>query len=301
MLRRIPENIPVLSWKGTISGRDGIELDSPRSALIDLLPLFERRERGMAGIHPSAVLSEKCSIGKEVLIGPCCVISDGARIGDRSVLQANVFVGRGVEIGGGAMIDACVVLQDFVSIGCGVHLHSGVVIGCDGFGFIPSEDGRRVKIPQIGTVVIEDDVEIGANSTIDRATFGTTFVRRGVKLGSLLHIAHNCDIGEDCVIAGCTGVGGSVTMGRGTVVAGMAGISDHVTIGDNVTVAGRSGVTKDIADGVTVSGFPAREHRIEMRFLASLRHITDYRDRLAKLERLFDKFKDKFCKDEEDI
>jgi UDP-3-O-[3-hydroxymyristoyl] glucosamine N-acyltransferase len=301
MFRGIPKSVPVLSWKGTISGRDGIELDSPRWALIDLLPLFERRKRLAAGIHPSAALSEKCSIGEDVYIGPCCIVSDGAKIGDRTILQANVFVGIGVEIGCDSLMDASVVLQDFVTVGSGVHLHSGVVVGCDGFGFIPAEDGKRIKIPQIGTVVIEDDVEIGANSTIDRAAFGTTHVRRGVKLGSLLHIAHNCDIGEDCVIAGCSGVGGSVKMGRGSVVAGMVGISDHVAIGDNVTVAGRSGVTKDIADGVTVSGFPARDHREEMRFQASLRHITDYRDRLEKLEKLFEKFRARFGRDEEDF
>jgi UDP-3-O-[3-hydroxymyristoyl] glucosamine N-acyltransferase len=215
------------------------------------------------------------------------VISGGALIGDRAVLQANVYVGSGAVIGTDSRLEAGVAIHDFVELGRRVILHSGVVVGCDGFGQVKMLDGVWKKIPQIGTVIIEDDVEVGPNSTIDRATFGVTAIRRGVKLGSLLHIAHNCDIGADTVIAGCSAIGGSVKVGRGSTVAGMVGISDHVTIGKGVTIAGRSGVTKDVKNGLIVSGFPAREHHAENRFQASLRRVKDISERLKRLEKHF--------------
>ncbi|MDR1514952.1 MAG: UDP-3-O-(3-hydroxymyristoyl)glucosamine N-acyltransferase [Synergistaceae bacterium] len=285
-LAKIPAATPVLSIKGTIDGRDGIEHDSPRVALAELLSIFDRRVPPASGIHPSAVIGKGCVIGADASIGPCCVIADGARIGDRAVLQANVYVGAGAIIGADSRLEAGAVIHDFVEVGRRVTLHSGVVVGCDGFGHIKTPDGTWKKIPQIGIVVIEDDVEIGANSTIDRATFGTTTLRRGVRLGSLLHIAHNCDIGEDSLIAGCSAVGGSVKIGRGALVAGMAGIADHVTVGEGVTIAGRSGVTKNVKDGLTVSGFPAQDHAAENRFQASLRRVKDIPARLKRLEQL---------------
>ncbi|MDR3254183.1 MAG: UDP-3-O-(3-hydroxymyristoyl)glucosamine N-acyltransferase [Synergistaceae bacterium] len=288
ILELIPHNIPVLTKSGTLSGRDGIEHESPREALVDLLTLFDRRAARTPGVHPSASLAEGCSIGEGVYIGPCCVLTEGANIGDRTVLQGNVFVGRDVVIGSDSRIEACVALHDFVEIGSRVIIHSGVTVGCDGFGHVQTDGGWR-KIPQIGIVIIEDDVEIGPNSTIDRATFGVTRVRRGTKLGSLLHVAHNCDIGNDSVMAGCTGIGGSVTIGRGVIAGGMVGIADHVTIGNGVTIAGRSGVTKNVRDGLTVSGFPAQEHMVETRFQASLRHVRDHTERIRKIEKILEK------------
>jgi UDP-3-O-[3-hydroxymyristoyl] glucosamine N-acyltransferase len=289
LLSKIPENIPVLAERGAVSNRDGIESDSPRTAISKILPFFDPREGYDPGIHPSAVVENDSFIGAGAYIGPCCVISKGARIGDRTVLQANVFVGRGAVIGSDTRIEACTAIHDFARIGSGVILHSGVAVGCDGFGHVSKVGGGWGKIPQIGTVIIEDDVEIGANCTVDRATFGQTRVRRGTKLGCLLHIAHNCDIGEDCVIAGCCAIGGSVKIGRGATIAGMVGISDHVTIGEGVTIAGKSGVTKDIKAGSTISGFPARDHRTENRFQVSLRRVADNSERLTKLEKLIEK------------
>lgn len=285
-LAKIPHWAPVLSLKGTLDGRDGIEHDLPRAALAGLLSFFDRRVPPAAGIHPSAVIGDGCKIGADVSIGSRCVIADGVTIGDRAALQANVYVGSGAMIGADSKLEAGVVIHDFVEIGRRVTLHSGVVVGCDGFGHLKMPDGTWKKIPQIGIVVIEDDVEVGANSTIDRATFGTTTLRRGVRLGSLLHIAHNCDIGEDSVIAGFSAVGGSVKIGRGALVAGMVGIADHVTIGEGVTIAGRSGVTKNVKDGLTISGFPARDHGTENRFQASLRGVKDISERLKRLEKL---------------
>ncbi|MDR1885456.1 MAG: UDP-3-O-(3-hydroxymyristoyl)glucosamine N-acyltransferase [Synergistaceae bacterium] len=284
LLGGIPCCVPVLSDVGSISGRDGIEHDRPKDSLVKLLPHFDRRRGEPHGISPGACVHASCTIGDECAIGPGCVVSEGAVLGRGVVLQANVFVGRGVVIGDRCRISASVVLQDFTRLGSGVFLHSGVVVGDDGFGYIQDSDGRRVKIPQIGVVVIEDDVEIGANSTIDRATFGVTRIRRGAKIGSLVHVAHNCDIGEDCVVVGFVAIGGSVKMGDMSLVAGQAGIADHVTIGRGVTVAGRSGVTKNIADGATVSGFPARDHATETRFQASLRRVPDLIERIKKTE-----------------
>jgi UDP-3-O-[3-hydroxymyristoyl] glucosamine N-acyltransferase len=287
----IPPATPVLARKGLFSMHDGVEHDSPRAALADILPFFDRREPHAPGIHPSAVTGSGCAIGKDVYIGPCCVVSDGAEIGDGAVLEANVFIGKAAKVGEGSKLEAGVAVHDFVEIGRNVILHSGATVGCDGFGHVRMPDGRWKKIPHIGTVIIEDDAEIGPNSTVDRATFGMTRVRRGVKLGSLLHIAHNCDIGEDSVIAGCTAIGGSVRIGRGAVIAGMVGIADHVTVGNGVTIAGRAGVTKDVKDGLTVSGFPAQDRGKENRFQASLRRVKDMAERLRRLEKLFSAFR----------
>jgi UDP-3-O-[3-hydroxymyristoyl] glucosamine N-acyltransferase len=284
VLDKIPISVAVLAKHGCLGGRDGIEAKTPKIALADILPLFDNRRKQALGIHRSAVIAEDSVIGNDASIGPCCVISDGVRIGDRVVLQANVFIGCDVTIGNDTVIESRVSVQDMSEIGNSVIIHSGAVIGCDGFGHVPV-GGKWKKIPQTGAVIIEDDVEIGANCTIDRATIGVTRVRRGSKLGSLVHIGHNCDIGEDCVLSGCSGIGGSATIGRGCVIAGMAGVSDHVKIGEGVTIAGRSGVTKNIKSGLVVSGFPAREHKEEIHFQASLRRFQNYADRLGALEK----------------
>jgi UDP-3-O-[3-hydroxymyristoyl] glucosamine N-acyltransferase len=281
----LPRNVPVLSGHGTISGRDGIELAHPRASLVKLLPLFDPRKRAAPGIHPSAFVDARSTIGRDCAIGPNCVVSAGAVLGDGVVLQANVFIGENVSVGNGTIIEAATAIQDFAEIGAGVTIHSGTSVGCDGFGFVPAPGGGWEKIPQIGHVVIEDDVEIGPNCTVDRATFGATRIGRGTKLGACVHIAHNCDIGPDSMMVGFVAVGGSVKTGGGFLAGGMSGIADHVQIGDNVTVAGRAGVSKDIGDGLTVSGFPAREHSEEKRFQASLRRVRDYGKRIGNLEK----------------
>lgn len=290
LLRLVPEGVPVLSGTGTVAGRDGVEMDRPKEALPNILPLFDRRRLPEPGVHASAVVHESCIMGDDVSIGPGCVVSKGARIGDRCALQANVFVGEGVLVGEDCRLEAGVVLQDFVEIGRRVVIHSGVRVGCDGFGFIPRAS-KWEKIPQIGAVVIEDDVEIGANSSIDRATFGATRIGAGTKLGALVHVAHNCDVGKNCVMVGYVALGGSAKIGDGCVLAGQSGVADHVTVGKGVTIAGRSGVTKTIPDGVTVSGFPAQEHRQENRLQASLRRVPSYLERLRELEQEIERLK----------
>ncbi|MDR1581581.1 MAG: UDP-3-O-(3-hydroxymyristoyl)glucosamine N-acyltransferase [Synergistaceae bacterium] len=285
ILDTVPRSVPLMSKKGTISGRDGIELAYPRAALVKLLPLFDPRRRPASGIHPSAFVDAHSVLGRGCAIGPNCVVSAGAVLGDRVVLQANVFIGEHVLVGNDTVIEAATAIQDFAEIGAEVTIHSGTSIGCDGFGFVPTPGGGWEKIPQIGKVVIEDDVEIGPNCTVDRATFGATRIGRGTKIGACVHIAHNCDIGPDSMMVGFVAVGGSVKIGRGFLAGGMSGIADHVQVGDNVTVAGRAGVSKNIGDGLTVSGFPAREHSEEKRFQASLRRVRDYGERIKKMEK----------------
>jgi UDP-3-O-[3-hydroxymyristoyl] glucosamine N-acyltransferase len=283
-LKDLHPSAPVLAEIGSLAGRDGVELARPRAALVKILPLFDRRRGRESGIHPTAVVDEGAVLGADVSVGPCCVVSRGAVLGDRVCLQANCFVGEGVSIGNDTVIEASVSILDFSSIGERVTVHCGTAIGCDGFGFIPMGDGHWERIPQIGVVVIEDDVEIGPNSSLDRATFGETRIRRGAKIGAHVHVAHNSDVGAGSVLVGFIALGGSSKVGRGCVLAGMVGVSDHVVIGDQVTVAGRSGVTKDIAGGQIISGYPAQEHRAENRFQASLRRVAEYERRIKDLE-----------------
>lgn len=290
-LDRIPEEIAVLSNTGTLGGRDGVEVARPRAALAPLLSHFDTRRPSWDGVHPTAVVAGDCVMGEDVTIGPGCVISPRTVIEKGTVLQAQVFVGADVHIGERSRIESGAVLQDQVRIGNNVTIHSGAVIGSDGFGFVLDEDRKWVKIPQIGTVVIEDDVEIGAHTTIDRATFGVTRVRRGVKMGNMVHVAHNCDIGEDCLLVGYVVLGGSVTVGRSSLFAGLSAVADHVNVGESVTVAGRSGVTKDLPDGATVSGFPAQDHREELKLQASLRRAAVGLEKVRRLEREFEELR----------
>lgn len=293
ILDAIPAGVPVLSEIGTLAGRDGVELKNPRASLVALLGFFDTRRQICRGVHPTAVLAGDCRLGEDVSVGPGCVVSSGAVIGEGTILQANVFVGMDVRVGENCRIESGVVLQDRVSLGRRVTVHSGAVVGCDGFGFVRGASGEWVKIPQIGTVVVEDDVEIGANSAVDRATFGETRIRRGAKLGNIVHVAHNCEVGEDCLMVGMIGLGGSVKIGRSTVLAGLSAVADHVSIGERVTVAGRAGVTKNIPDGLTVSGFPAQDHREEIRMQAHLRGVRGYSERIRKLEREMEELRKK--------
>jgi UDP-3-O-[3-hydroxymyristoyl] glucosamine N-acyltransferase len=177
-----------------------------------------------------------------------------------------------------------VVLREGVRVGARCILHAGVVLGSDGFGFVPYQ-GRLHKVPQLGTVVIGDDVEIGSNSTVDRATFGATVIGNGTKIDNLVQIGHNVTVGEHCVFSGEAGVAGSATIGNGVTIAARAGVAGHLTIGDGVTVAALAGVTKSIPPGRVVSGFPAQDHDVEKRIRASMRFLPDALKRLKDLER----------------
>jgi UDP-3-O-[3-hydroxymyristoyl] glucosamine N-acyltransferase len=240
--------------------------------------------------HPSAVVSESAAIGANTAIGPCAIIEDEARIGDGTVILAGTYIGRGTEIGQDCLIYPNVTIREDIKVGDRVIIHSGAVIGSDGFGFA-KDGGVYQKIPQIGNVVIEDDVEVGANVTIDRATTGTTFVGRGTKIDNLVQIAHNVVIRENCIIVAQVGIGGSTEIGEGASLAGQAGIAGHVKIGSGAIVAGQAGVTGDVPPDTMVSGYPAREHSQARKAYASLsklpdfiKKVTELAERLARLE-----------------
>ncbi|MHB8844123.1 MAG: UDP-3-O-(3-hydroxymyristoyl)glucosamine N-acyltransferase [Nitrospirota bacterium] len=242
-------------------GLSGVALPSlavrnPRFAFAQALRLFHERPYVSGGISDRAVIGTDVVVGPDPTIHPYAVIAEGARIGNRVTLYPGVYVGANAVIGDDAVIYPNVSIREAVTIGNRVIIHSGAVIGSDGFGFV-TDGGRHHKIPQVGGVIIEDDVEIGANCAIDRATLGNTVIRKGTKLDNMVHVAHNVTIGEHCLLAGQIGIAGSSTLGSYVVIGGQSGVADHITVGDRVMVGGGSGVTRDTDAGQVVAGYPA--------------------------------------------
>ncbi len=261
-----------------------IRVKSPDAAFAKIVGLFAPEPvEHETGIHPTAVISKEALLGKNVSVGPHAVIEAGAVIGDNTRIMALVYVGYYVTIGADCIVYPNVTLRERITIGNRCILHPGVVIGADGFGY-QTRQGRHEKIPQSGTVVIEDDVEIGANSTIDRARFDRTLVRKGTKIDNLVQVAHNVVIGEHCLLVAMVGLCGSVHIGDYTVLAGKASVNGHVTIGSRVLVGGLAGVTHDVPDDSRISGFPAQEHVQELRLRACLRRVPTLLERMKELE-----------------
>jgi len=220
--------------------------------------IMEIRPPVKGGIHPSAVISDKAALGSNVFIGAHVVISDSVRVGDNSFIEANCVIKENVTIGQNVHLCPNVTVYDGTVIGNKVLVHAGSVIGSDGFGFLPKGD-KVYKVPQMGNVVIEDDVEIGSNVCIDRATFGSTVLKKGVKLDNLIQIAHNVTLGRNVLVAGLSGIAGSTVIGDGTMIGAGCGISDHTRLGRNSKVGGMSGVTGNNPDNKVFFGYPARE------------------------------------------
>ncbi|MBM4155176.1 MAG: UDP-3-O-(3-hydroxymyristoyl)glucosamine N-acyltransferase [Lentisphaerae bacterium] len=258
-------------------GRALVRVKDADLAMARVLELFEPPAPFQAaGVHPHATVDATAEIGEGATIGPGCYVGAGARIGAGSRLHANVTVLDETRIGTRCILWPGVVVRERCTIGNGVILHPQVSIGADGFGYRPSADGRGlVKIPHIGTVVLGDGVEIGANSCVDRGKFSATSIGAGTKIDNLVQIGHNCRIGRCCVIAACTGVAGSVTMGDGVMVGGCVAIRDHLTIGSGARIGGGSGLMADVAPGQTVAGAPATESRQALRQWAALRKLPD--------------------------
>ena len=271
-----------------------IVVDDPYAAFLVMLRRFAPpAERPTAGVHATAVISESAQLGSGVSIGPNVVIGDRTIVADNVVIAANSVVDRDVAIGNDAYIHANVTLHSGTVIGRGTVIHSGVVIGADGFGFAPREDGSWEKVPQTGIVVVGDDVEIGANSTIDRATLGVTAIGNGVKIDNLVHIAHNVTVGANTVIAAQTGISGSTHIGGNNMIAGQVGIVGHVETADIVIIEAQSGVSKSIRKAGRYFGHPAKEHALALRQEGALRQLPDLlqeiremRNRLQHLESL---------------
>lgn len=224
------------------------------------------------GIHPTAVIGRNVTIGNDVHIGACTVIGDGARIGDRVYLGANTSVGRDCVLHEDAYLHPHVSLYDRSEIGARSILHSGVRIGVDGFGY-HSLGGVHHKIPQVGSCIIGADVEIGANTTIDRGSIGATEIGDGCKIDNLVHIGHNVRIGAHSIIVAQVGIAGSTRVGKGVTLGGQAGVNGHIHIGDGATIAGQAGVFGDVPAGMTYSGYPARPHKESLRAQAALHRL----------------------------
>ncbi|MNS46473.1 UDP-3-O-acylglucosamine N-acyltransferase [compost metagenome] len=264
-----------------------IVVAKPRVAMARLMAAFAP-PAPFTGIHPSAVIDPTATVHPEAAIGPLAYVGTNARVGAGTIVHPGVAIGRNVTVGAGCILYPRVVLYDDVQLGDRVILHAGTVVGSDGYGFVPDEAGHQLKIPQMGNVIIGDDVETGANVAIDRGTFGSTVIGRGTKLDNLVHIGHNDRIGEDCLIVSQVGISGSVTVGDRVTLAGQVGVAGHLSIGSDSMVLARTGVTKDLPPKSFVSGFPARPHKEEMRRQAALASIDRMRRDLAELKRRLD-------------
>lgn len=238
-----------------------------------------------AGIDPGAVVDPGSQVDASASIGAGCVIGPGCSVGARTVVHPRVVLYPGVVIGCDCQIHSSTVLREGTEVGDRVILQPGVIVGGDGFGYIRDEEGASEKVPQVGRVVIEDDVEVGANSTIDRATLSETRIRRGAKIDNLVQIAHNCEIGEDAVVAAQTGLSGSTVIGKAAMVMGQVGSAGHLKVGDGAFVGTRTGLHRDVPAGSRVWGSPQMEERLWHRSSAALRRLPDVLKRLRALER----------------
>ncbi len=232
-----------------LPGENAIRVSDPRSALVDLLELLHPRSRPQGGIEKGAVVSAEARCAEGVYVAAGAYIEAGAVLSSGVEVHANAYIGHGVLIDRDSIIHPNATLCSGTRIGQRVIIHSGAVIGSDGYGYLPTREGERRKIPQVGIVVIEDDVEVGAGTTIDRATLGRTVIRSGTKIDNQVQIAHNCDIGHNCCLVAQVGIAGTSKIGDRTVVGGQAGILDHVTVGSDVRVAAQAGVLEDAIDG----------------------------------------------------
>jgi UDP-3-O-[3-hydroxymyristoyl] glucosamine N-acyltransferase len=261
-----------------------IKVPDARIAFAKVLPLFFPEPTFPAGIHPTAIIPPSARVDPTVHIGPYCVLGERVRIGARSVLQGSNHVGTGCALGEEVNLFPAVVLYPGTEVGNRVRIHSGSVIGADGFGYV-QDSGIHRKVPQIGSVIIRDDVEIGASVTIDRGALGPTIIGRGTKVDNLVQIAHNVTIGEHCLIVSQAGIAGSTKIGNYVIIAGQAGIAGHLKIGNRVSVAAQSGVMHNIPDGEKWLWSPAQPDRQAKRQMIALQQLPELLRRVAELEK----------------
>ena len=277
----------------TISGKTVLQTNDPSLAFAKIVSVvYDDQTQPLKGIHPTAIIADDATIGKNVYIGPYVVIENRASVGDNTVIHSGTYIGRRAILGKGCLVYPNATLRERIFIGDRVIIHSGTVIGADGFGFADVA-GAHEKIPQIGTVVIEDDVEIGANVTIDRARFDKTKIGRGTKIDNLVQIAHNVLIGENCIVVAQTGISGSVIVEKGAILAGQSGIAGHLTIGEGAVVAAQAGVTKSVPAHTKVSGYPAKPHEMAKRVNASLQRLPQYIKTINELKKKIEALEEK--------
>lgn len=266
-----------------------IWVDNPSLAFAKLISfMFASQKRLPKGIHPTAIVGQDVKLGSNVSLGPYVVIEDQVSIKDNTTICAGTFIGFGTSIGADTLIYPNVTIRERGLIGSRVIIHSGTVIGSDGFGF-EEVNGAHQKIPQIGIVVIEDDVEIGSCVTIDRARFDRTIIGRGTKIDNLVQIAHNVIVGEHAIIVAQAGVSGSSILGKNVILAGQSGVVGHIELGDNVIVGAQAGVTKSVPENTFVVGSPAKPHNISKKIFAGWAKLPDLMKDVADLKEKMDK------------
>ncbi len=261
-----------------------IRVKNARVAVARVLPLFFATDVAPQGIHPSSVIDPSAQVDPTAHIGPHCVVGPKVKIGARSVLMGGNHLGRGCQLGDDVCLFPNVVIYARSQIGHRVSIHASTVIGSDGYGYVLDE-GRHRKLLHLGNVIIHDDVEIGANSAIDRGALGSTVIGQGTKIDNLVHIAHNVTIGRHCLILGQVGFGGSTRVGDYTVVASQSGVADHLKIGNQATIGAKSGVMRDIPDGGKVLGYPAAPDKQAKRQMIAAQQLPEVIRRMHALEK----------------
>ena len=259
-------------------------VENPKLAYARLAALFTPPVPAYQGISKEAVVEETAVTGKDISIYPMVYVGKNAVIGDNVILFPGVFIGDNVRVGNNSILHPSVSVTKDCTIGANVIIHAGCVIGSDGFGYVQSEEGN-VKVPQLGNVRIDDDVEIGANTTIDRAAHGTTHIKKGVKIDNLVQIAHNVVIGEHSIVVALSGISGSVNIGKNVIIGGQVGIKDHITIGDWAQVGSAAGVHKSLAEGEAVLGNPTMPPRKWMETRALIRKLPELNKKVKELEK----------------
>jgi len=274
-------------------GKPVLRSKDPYLTFARALEVFYPPQRPTVGIHPTAVIAPDAKLGRNASIGPYVVIEEGAELGDDCVLKSFVVIYRGAKIGDRFLAHSHAAVRENVRIGNDVILQNGVVIGGDGFGFAPLADGTYYKIAQAGIVVIEDGVEVQANSCIDRAAVGETRLHRGVKVDNLVQVAHGCDIGENTLLCSQVGIAGSAKIGRQVILTGQVGVAGHLTIGDHVIATPQTGVPNDVRPHTTISGSPAVDHELWLKCSAAYRRLPEmfaaYRKARGLLEKAGEK------------
>lgn len=281
----------VITFKDTVSvNKPLIRTSNPSQAFTKVVSVLRpfTGSRATGSIHPTAVVHPGAKLGQKVSVGPYAVIEEGVNIGEECILEAHTFIGAGCRLGRQVHLYPMVTIREETEIGDRVIIHSGTVIGSDGFGY-ETIDGRHVKIPQTGTVLIEDDVEIGANVCIDRGRFQKTTIRRGVKIDNLVQIAHNVIIGENSLVISQAGISGSSELGKNVIVAGQAGIVGHVTLGDETIVGAGAGVTKSWPSKSVILGSPAKAIAEQKKLFVFISRLPDLFKEFAELKKKFEK------------
>jgi UDP-3-O-[3-hydroxymyristoyl] glucosamine N-acyltransferase len=262
-----------------------LRTDDPYLAFARALELFFNPLPPEAGIHPSAVIADDVTLPSDASIGAYAVIGQGCAIGSGVSIYPHVVLYPGVSVGNNCVLHSQVIVRERCKLGNRVVLQNGVVVGSDGFGFAPTKDGRFYKICQTGRVIIEDDVEVGANTTIDRAAVGDTVIRRGAKVDNLVQIGHGAQVGEDCVLAAQVGLAGSTRLGKSVWVGGQVGFAGHLEVGDKAVITAQSGTSHDIPPGAVMSGSPAFENSVWLRSTAAFAKLPDMMRKMRALEK----------------